>query len=71
MIRVDVDYLKYLFDNINEINKVPFNEIDWIENGEIVEIDPKLKDTWKYIGLNNTDFIRYGYYKDGIIEKVS
>jgi len=32
-------------------------KIEWYENGERVEVDPKIAGDFKFTGLNNTDFV--------------
>ena len=61
--RVDVERIKELKKELNDINIEILEDIDFYENDRIVVIDKKLLDEWGYIGLNNTDFITTGYYK--------
>lgn len=41
------------------INKLPFETIEWYDNGEKVQVDPKLVEEWGYLGFNNADFVKY------------
>lgn len=61
---VDVDNLRAISGYLNQINNVNFDDIDWAENGVILEFDKDLLDTWSYLGLSNCDFIKTGYYKE-------
>ena len=62
---VDIDHLKQLKEQLNKINRHSFKDIIWVENGKELSFDEKLLDDWKYVGLNNCDFIQSGYYKGG------
>lgn len=62
---VDVDNLKVITGYLNQINNEDFTNVDWVENGELLKFDKELLDEWRYLGLNNCDFIKTGYYKEG------
>jgi len=61
---VNINELLELKEKLNEINSIPLEEIEFYENGELVEIPEELLEQWDYIGLNNVDFITTGYYKE-------
>jgi hypothetical protein len=45
-----------------EINSFDLEKIDFIsERGNVLKIDKDKIDSWKFIGLNNTDFIDSGF----------
>jgi len=49
-----------------EINRVELNEITFLDdNGNPVKIDPAIVEKFRFIGLNNTDFITTGFYERG------
>lgn len=51
---------------LREINSYDLEKIDFIsEIGNILKIDKDKIDSWKFIGLNNTDFIDSGFYQYG------
>lgn len=51
---------------LNSVNDVPLKDVTFLgDDGEPIEIDEKLIDEFKFIGLNNSDFILTGFYKDG------
>jgi len=40
------------------INRCPLEEIEWVrDDGTKIEVNPKLVDEFKFIGLNNTSFV--------------
>ena len=49
-----------------EINRLPLEEIIWTEGGVPVSIDKKTIEDWRFVGLNNIDFITSGEYKEEI-----
>lgn len=54
----------------DNINKTPLKEIEFLdENGNVVNIDEEIYRQWKFAGLNNIDFIKTGFYKQGFIGK--
>jgi hypothetical protein len=47
---------------LREINSFDLEKIDFIsERGNVLKIDKDKIDSWKFIGLNNTDFIDSGF----------
>jgi hypothetical protein len=52
------------------INSLDLNKIDFIGNdGNKIVIDQKIIDDFKFVGLNNFDFIATEFYKGGLEEK--
>jgi len=52
-----------------EINKVDLKDIQFLDdNGNVVKINPELVEKFRFIGLNNTDFITTGFYETGFDE---
>lgn len=64
MVKVSVEEVMQLQNRLNEINLIPFCDIDWTENGESLAIDESLKDEFRFTGLANKDFITTGYYQE-------
>lgn len=72
MIAVDVEHLIQMKKEMNLINRVDLDNIEFYKDGHLIEIPKEILDEWKYIGLNNCDFITNGFYKEGVIrEKIS
>lgn len=65
---IDIDYLLNLKRQIDNINKEDLNDLIFYENGKKIKIDNKILKQWKYIGLNNFDFITSKFYKDGFVQ---
>lgn len=60
MIDIDVNEVRQLRARLREINKHPFSEIRWVENGKPVEFSAEVKEAheeWERIGLNNDNFV--------------
>lgn len=60
---VDINYVKGLKKYMTKINKMDLKDIIFEDCGDIIEVDDKLIEDWKYTGLNNIDFIWTKYYK--------
>jgi len=66
---VSIEEIKALREKLAEINRVDLESITFTENGEVVKIDQRYIDEWKYIGLNNVDFILMEFHKHGFSSK--
>jgi hypothetical protein len=59
-----LEQVNYLVKQIKIINDARLEDILWWdEDGEAIEINPKVIEEFKLTGLNNIDFITTGYYK--------
>lgn len=59
---VSIEYIKYLKSELRKINLMKLEDIQFTENGEIIDI-PKINiDEFNYCGLSNVDFITGGAY---------
>ncbi len=63
IMKVDIETIRELKRKLDEINSVPFEDIEFFENGKRVGFDKNVVADWKFIGLNNVDFITTGHYK--------
>jgi hypothetical protein len=56
--RIRVTEIIDLKERIREINSVDLEDIEFLnDKDEVLYIKPEIIDQWKFIGLNNTDFI--------------
>lgn len=55
--RVKVEKVLDLLRQLEEINKYPLDQIEWIYNNEYVEVTKKEIEDWKFTGLSNVSFI--------------
>ena len=54
-----------------EINGMELTEIDFLdENGNIIKVDEKIVEDFRFCGLNNTDFITSKFYLKGWDERI-
>jgi hypothetical protein len=60
--RVDIEHVEQLQNQLKQINDVPFFEIEWYKNGQLQQFDEDSKIEWVFTGLNNTSFITSEYY---------
>lgn len=68
--KVDIERVRELKRELAEINIQQLEDIEWYEDGNPLVISKIMVDDWKYVGLNNTEFITTKYYlreeeKDG------
>jgi len=61
--KIAVEYIRWLIDERNKINKIPLDEIVFMENGLLLDIPKEVTDKFSLIGLNNIDFISSGFYR--------
>lgn len=55
--RVDVEHVLALYEGLRKINKVKLEDIEWFKDGVKIEIDPIEVEHFRFVGLNNTDFV--------------
>jgi hypothetical protein len=63
--KVNVEYIIELKEELNKINKIPLNEIKFVENGEVLDIPENIVDDFEFTCLANIDFILTDFYKTG------
>lgn len=61
--RIDVEKIIALKDELRAMNRIPLDQWELYENGERVEVAKEVIEEWKFMGLNNTDFVDSGFYK--------
>lgn len=55
--RVKIEKVRDLLRQLEEINKYPIDQIEWIYNNESVKVSKKEVEDWKFTGLSNVSFI--------------
>lgn len=65
--RVDVEHVLKLQAERKKINDLDFDEIEWYKDGKKVEIDPEVKEEFKFTGLTNICFTEM-YEEDGFAD---
>ena len=64
--KVKISEIIKLKKRLAEINSVPLEKIKFLnDKGNGVYINPKIISDFKFTGLNNSDFIATGFYKEG------
>lgn len=61
--RVDIERIKALKAEFDEINKMDLDQIQFYEKGNHIEISQEQINEWKFIGLSNVYFILDEFYK--------
>jgi hypothetical protein len=64
-LQIKVSEIRDLKERLNQINSIDISSIDFIDDdGKSIDIDSGKISDFKYMGLNNTDFIIYEFYKN-------
>lgn len=61
--RIDVETVLDLNEKRKAINSIPLENIEWFENGKLLQVREGAVEEFKFTGLANIDFILCGYYK--------
>lgn len=64
MTRVAIEEVKKLQARLDEINAIPFDKIEWTENGQPIAFDSEVKTFFKFTGLSNHCYIVDGFYQE-------
>lgn len=62
-VKINVEQVREARKFLRSVNKHDLENIEWLEKGQPVKISDKAHAEFKYLGLNNTDFIDAGFYK--------
>ena len=62
-VTIDISYVLHLRKELMKINKLDLTDINWVDKGRPVEVDPKVVEEFQFLGLNNTDFIAGQFYR--------
>ena len=63
--KIDINRIRELVAELDEFNKLKLSEIEFIEDSEIIKIEPSLIEDFKSLGLSNKDFLMTDFYKTG------
>ena len=66
---IDIGSLKQVFAILDDLNAHELKNIQFVENGKPVQIEQAVLDSWTLTGLNNTSFIRDGFYQGTVTTK--
>ena len=64
MPRVNIEDIERQLKERRKINRIPFDKIEWYKNGKKLCIPMSVAADFKFTGLNNTDFVACGVYKE-------
>jgi hypothetical protein len=62
-VKVDVEYVRFLKEELAAINKLDLSEIQFYEDDREIDISDEVLKEWQFTGLNNADFIVDDIYK--------
>jgi hypothetical protein len=63
--KVNVDEIMRAVEKRREFNGLDLSNIEWTnDKGEKLEVGPKVLEEWKFVGLNNVDFVELVFFGD-------
>ena len=62
MLRIDLEELFMHKEYLDKINRESLDNIEWFKDGKKVNISDMAKNDFMFTGLNNVDFILFGYF---------
>jgi hypothetical protein len=68
--KVNINRVKEILEELAMINREDIENLTFIENNIELQIPPERIKAFKFIGLNNTDFIKSDFYKDEELEEL-
>lgn len=60
--KIDINEIRKLMVKRDQINAIPFNEIEWMDGDTPLDITPEIAERWRFIGLCNTSFVEIEYW---------
>jgi hypothetical protein len=70
MIRADVEEIMTHIDALRAFDLIPLEKLELYENGQKVELSPEVIENWKFVGLNNKDFVALRIWEDPNLVRV-
>jgi len=61
-IKVDIEDIFEIEERRRSINELDLKDIEFCSKGVPLDIDPRVTEEFKFVGLNNIDFITTNYY---------
>lgn len=62
--KVDINEVRAAIRERNRINSIPLELMELYDGEKKTKINPQLIEDWKFMGLNNIDFIKAYFIKD-------
>jgi len=56
-VQVSFEEVEAMVRRFDEINSIPFTDIEWTRNGKPLVVTPGEADEWRFIGMSNTTFV--------------
>jgi len=61
--KINVEEIQELYNLLDKINSLNFDDIIWLENGQSLVIDSNIIDEWKFTGLSNAAFAEMKFWE--------
>lgn len=55
--KIDINEVTRLHNRLAEINRLPLEQIEWMDGDKKIEVTPEAVADFKFIGLCNEDFV--------------
>ncbi len=68
--RVNIERIMALRQELGKINREPIENIDFYENGSKIEIPKEAIEQFKFTGLSNVDFVLCRFWEPALEERL-
>lgn len=68
--RVDFEHVMLAQAVLEQVNRQPFEDIEWYQNGKPVKVLPKVADDWRFVGMSNSSFVEIAKVEDGVVTTI-
>jgi len=62
-LRIKVERIRELLQELEEFDKLSLKDVELTENDEVIPISAEILEEWKFIGLTNTFFVEFEFWK--------
>lgn len=61
--KIKVERIRELLHELEEFNKLSLKDIELTEDDKVIPLSAELLEEWKFVGLNNSSFVEFEYWK--------
>lgn len=64
MVNIEIEEVQRIFARLQEIDAIPFSEVNWLKDGKPLVLSPDLLEDFNYTGMPNTAFVDLRLYEE-------
>lgn len=64
MVNIEIEEVQRIFARLQEIDAIPFSEVNWLKDGKPLVLSPDLLEDFKHTGLTNCAFVELRLYEE-------